>query len=209
MRWRTAILVGLAPLTGCTTLGRTAFHNVAYESHLQHGDAKIVKQLREDARLALREVSCQHPRKTFTDEFRDGFIDGYVDYLNNGGPALPPAVAPTRYRKSSYFTVEGHALVRDYFLGFKYGCDVAVATGRRPIYTTPVVISEEVPVVPLHSVVMPSPPPGLSTDPEVMPPVTQEKSEKASKSSASLIRPTAGESLPRPQTLVAPQRQVP
>ena len=51
--------------------------------------------------------------------------------LDNGGTTQPPVVPPLRYRRSQYLTPNGHARVRDYLTGFKYGAEVACATGRR------------------------------------------------------------------------------
>jgi hypothetical protein len=52
-------------------------------------------------------------------------------------------VPPARYTTNKkYFTPEGHALIRDYFLGFKYGTDVAVATGQRQYLTVPILVPD-------------------------------------------------------------------
>jgi hypothetical protein len=110
---------------------------------LGHTEDAIQHQIRKDAREAWREVQTQYARRAFTAEFRDGFLDGYIDYLDRGGDAQPPVVPPAKYtRHQKYFTPEGHALLRDYLLGFKYGVDVAVATGQRQYLTVPVLLSE-------------------------------------------------------------------
>jgi hypothetical protein len=99
--------------------------------------------LRKQAKECWQEVRKQYPRKAFTPEFRDGFIDGYVDYLDRGGNAVLPAVPPKRYTRNDYLTAEGHDRIRDYFLGFKYGLDVALATGQRQFLTVPVLLAPQ------------------------------------------------------------------
>ena len=99
--------------------------------------------LRKEARAAWQTVRHQFPQRTFTGEFRDGFLDGYVDYLDRTGAAQPPAVPPIKSHvcDKKYFTPEGQCLVRDYYLGFKYGADVAVASGHRQYRSVPVLLS--------------------------------------------------------------------
>jgi hypothetical protein len=166
MNWRVVVCV-LVPLTGSTgcTLARTAAKNLHNEPRLVFGDAKVKHRLRKLAGEALAECADRHPKKVFTYEFRDGFVDGFVDYLDSGGPCLPPAIPPYKYRSHKYLSPEGHAKVRDYFLGFKYGVDVAVATGWRPYLTIPVLVVEQGPLPPLNITALPAPPNGLSTDP--------------------------------------------
>jgi hypothetical protein len=119
-------------------------HDRGVEKGVAHTEAGIDREIRRDAREAWRTVRSQYPNKAFTAEFHDGFVDGYVDYLDRGGDPQPPAVPPPRYtRNKKYFTPEGHVLIRDYFLGFKYGVDVAVATGHRQYLTVPVLIPDQ------------------------------------------------------------------
>ena len=130
MRWKRVAWAGcLAPvLGGC----HTAFpaRALVADAPAAHTEAAIERQIHQHAREAWRAVRAEYPRKAFSPEFRDGFLDGYSDYLDRGGDAGPPAVPPPRYTDNpKYFTPEGHVLVRDYFLGFKYGADVAAATG--------------------------------------------------------------------------------
>jgi hypothetical protein len=133
----------LAPAVGGGCFTTHPAHGPAADPLLAHAEQGIERAIRRDAREAWREVRGQYPRKVFTAEFRDGFLDGYADYLDRGGTAQPPAVPPPRYtRNKKYFTPEGHALIRDYFLGFQYGVDVAVATGQRQYLTVPVLIPE-------------------------------------------------------------------
>ncbi len=125
-------------LAGCGSV-----HLGTTESRLAHTQRTIEHDLRQDAHVAWRCVREQHPRRAFTDEFHDGFLDGYVDYLDRGGSAQPPAVPPIKYvRHKKYFTPEGQCLIRDYYLGFKYGADVAVASGRRQFLTVPVLLPD-------------------------------------------------------------------
>jgi|GEM_PF-622274 len=140
MVWKSvAWMTGLLPvLAGCGAL-----HNLTTETHLSHTQRAIAHDLRKDARAAWKCVREQYPRQAFTAEFRDGFLDGYVDYLDRGGAAQPPAVPPLQYvRNKKYFTTEGQSLIRDYYLGFKYGTDVAVASGRRQFLTVPVLLPD-------------------------------------------------------------------
>ncbi len=90
-------------------------------------------EARRTATAAWPAVTAQHPRRAFTDEFRDGFVDGYADALDRGAAAQAPAVPPVPYeRYKKYFGPDGHALVQDYYLGFQYGTEAAPATARRP-----------------------------------------------------------------------------
>src|SRR5439155_23053559 len=97
-------------------------------------------------------VREQFPRKCFTAEFRDGFVEGYVDYLDRGGNAQPPVVPPIRYTRNHYLTPDGHLLVKDYFLGFRYGLDVAVASGHRQYLVVPVLVPERSPGPPTFNI---------------------------------------------------------
>jgi hypothetical protein len=128
----------LPALTGCG-----AVHNLSTETCLAHTQRAIERDLRKDAHVAWQCVRDQHPRRAFTEEFHDGFLDGFVDYLDRGGAATPPAVPPIKYvKKKRYFTPEGHCLINDYYLGFKYGVDVAVASGKRQHLTVPVLVAD-------------------------------------------------------------------
>ena len=163
MNWRVFCVGWLVPLAGCT-LAQTATRNIIHEPKQVVDDRKLDHRLRSEARAALHEVAQKHPRKVFTHEFRDGFEDGFADHLDSGGPCLPPALPPLKYRGLHYLNPEGHAKIRDYFAGFKYGADVAAATGMRPYLTVPVLLADPGPPPPLKIDVLPNPPDGLSTD---------------------------------------------
>ena len=120
--------------------------------------------MERDANELLREVCHRHPHKVFTADFREGFLDGYKDFLTYGGPIRPPAMPALKYRNAFYLSAEGHAQVRDWFLGFQYGAECAQSTGRRQYYTLPVLVTDQPPVPPLNIEVIPPPPEGLSTD---------------------------------------------
>lgn len=127
----------LPVLTGCGSV-----RNLTSDTRLAYSQFCVEHDLRKCARVAWQTVRTQHPRRAFTDEFRDGFLDGYVDYLDRGG-SPPPAVPPLKYvRDKKYFTPEGHCLFRDYSLGFKYGTDVAIASGRREFLTAGAMLSD-------------------------------------------------------------------
>jgi len=173
MRWKRVAWAGcLAPvLGGC----HTAFPAGALvaDAPAARTEAAIERQIHQHAREAWRAVRAEYPRKAFSPEFRDGFLDGYSDYLDRGGDAGPPAVPPPRYTDNpKYFTPEGHVLIRDYFLGFKYGADVAAATGQRQFLTVPVLIPDmpDVPATPPVAVTIPAPPAILTEPPAVAPP---------------------------------------
>lgn len=143
MGWKRVAWAGclIPALGGCHVACHTT-QGLVTDKLAAHTQKAIDHEIRKSAREAWREVRCQYARRAFTAEFRDGFLDGYSDYLDRGGDAQPPAVPPVRYtRHHKYFTPEGHALIRDYFLGFKYGVDVAIATGRRQYLTVPVLLS--------------------------------------------------------------------
>lgn len=142
MGWKKVAAAGcLAPVLGGCNLYYYAAHNLINEAHVVHTQLEISHELRKDAKVLWQEVRAQYPRRMFTAEFRDGFIDGYADYLNRGGHAQAPTVPPPKFtRDRKYFTPEGHCLLKDYYLGFQYGMDVAVASGQRQFLTVPVVL---------------------------------------------------------------------
>jgi hypothetical protein len=158
MRGTSVVVVGcLAPLTGCH-LYQNAARVLVNEPVLYLDEHKLRKDLHKDARHAWAEVCRQYPKRTFTDDFVEGFCDGYVDYLDNGGTAQLPAEPPLRYRRTKFLNPEGHERIRQYFLGFKYGMDVAIATGCRTFMTYPVVLPELPPPVDPNITVLPPPP---------------------------------------------------
>jgi len=142
MHWKALLLaLSVAPLTGCL-LARNTARNVLNEPAELHDNKKLCRQLRREAEAEWACVRMREPQGAFTADFADGFVDGYVDYLDSGGTAQPPAVPPLRYRRSRYMSVEGHALIRDYYSGFRYGSEVAVASGRRDLITVPILLPE-------------------------------------------------------------------
>ena len=142
MQWKTLLLaLGLSPLTGCL-LARNTARNVFNEPAELYDNKKVCRQLRRDAKAVWTDICRSYPQRTFTSDFVDGFTDGYVDHLDSGGTAQPPAVPPLKYRRSRYMSVEGHASIRDYFCGFKYGCEVAAGSGQRDLITVPILLSE-------------------------------------------------------------------
>ena len=140
MVWKSAVIVGcIAPLSGCLLYERTA-HNIKNETVLLTDEVSIRSKLRTEGELIWDEVSSQYADNTFSTEFVDGFLDGYVDYLDYGGKATPPPIPPSRYRNAKYLSEEGHARIRDYFAGFKYGAEVACSSGKREYLTIPVIV---------------------------------------------------------------------
>lgn len=144
MRWKSVALAGaLAPAAVGCNIAKNAARNIVNEPHVVGTQVCITHDLRKEARAAWREVRADYPRKAFTAEFHEGFLDGYVDYLDRGGNGSLPAVPPAKYtRHKKYFTEEGQCLLKDYFLGFKYGQEIAIATGRRQFLTVPVLLPE-------------------------------------------------------------------
>lgn len=140
MHWK-AVAVALCSvpvLAGCG-----AVRNLTNETRLAHAQRAIEHDLRSEARAAWQTVRAQNDRRAFTEEFYDGFLDGYVDYLDRGGAAQPPAAPPMKYvREKRYYSEQGHCLINDYYLGFKYGAEVAVASGRRRFLTVPVALAD-------------------------------------------------------------------
>ena len=115
------VLAGCGAVHNLTTGTRSAPTRSAFEYDPRTG-----------AGTAWAAVRARHPQRAFSDEFRDGFQAGYVDHLDRGGDARPPAVPPADYAHyKKYQTLEGDGLVRDYYLGFQYGIDVAASGGRR------------------------------------------------------------------------------
>jgi len=145
MRWKTVALAGAlgTTATGCNMF-QDAARTLVNEPLVVHNQHAIKHDLRKQANAAWKEVRSQYPRRAFTSEFHEGFTDGYVDYLDRGGNGSIPAVPPVKYtRHKKYFTENGQCLVKDYFLGFKYGQDIAIATGKRQFLTVPVLLPVE------------------------------------------------------------------
>jgi hypothetical protein len=154
----TALLTCLSvgPLAGCNLAYYTAY-NLKNKTHQRVDEHHLSKRLRAEAQAAFGEVCRQYPGQPFTEEFRDGFTEGYVDYLEHGGLVQPPAAPPPRYRRNDYLSPEGHALIKDYFAGFQYGAEVALATGRREFLTIPILLPNPKPEQPLD-IRIPAPP---------------------------------------------------
>lgn len=171
MRWKAVVCVaGLGPLGGCNLAYYTGY-NLVNESRQRLDEHQLSKRLRAEAQAAWLEVCRQYPGQPFTEEFRDGFTEGYVDYLEHGGIPQPVAAPPPRYRRNDYLSPEGHALIKDYFAGFQYGADVAVATGRREFLTIPILLPNPKPEQPLD-IRIPAPPgagPSLPVEPAPAP----------------------------------------
>ncbi len=145
MRWKALLIAGsIAPLSGCL-LARDTARNLINEPAELVDNKKLSHRLRRDSRTVWSQVCQQYPSRTFSHDFAEGFEDGYVDYLESGGTAQPPAVPPIRYRRSRFMSVEGHARIRDYSGGFKYGCDTAAASGQRELITLPILLPEPPP----------------------------------------------------------------
>jgi hypothetical protein len=150
MRWKATIVAGaLAPLGGCNVY-QLAAHNLANEPVQFADELKVKHRLKEDADRVWKAIACQYPHRTFSKEFQEGFETGYEDYLDSGGKASPPLVPPLKFRRSKYMCPSGHALIRDYFAGFKYGTEVACASGQRQFLTVPVLIPVTKPDAPLN-----------------------------------------------------------
>ncbi|MBX9627861.1 MAG: hypothetical protein K2X82_28945, partial [Gemmataceae bacterium] len=152
MGWKRVAWAGcLVPAVGGCGVAFHAAHDATADGRAARGSRGVDRAIRQAAREAWGEVGRQHGRRAFTAEFRDGFLDGYADYLDRGGDGSPPAAPPARYAHNpKYLTPEGHALLRHYFLGFRYGAEVAIASGRRQYLTVPVLIpdaAEPAPVV--------------------------------------------------------------
>ena len=142
MRWKALLLAGCAAaFSGCLMAENTA-RNLFNEPTELLDNKKLSRQLRHESKAAWGEVCRQYPKRTFTVDYADGFTDGFVDHLESGGTAQPPAAPPVKYRRSRYMNVEGHARIQDYFCGFKYGCDVAAASGQRDLITVPILLPE-------------------------------------------------------------------
>jgi hypothetical protein len=138
MRWTSVVWVSclLPVLAGCSSARHAVQYvtqSVTSDNSLLHADRAAGDGLRRDAQSAWHTVVARHPQRVFSDDYRDGFVDGYAGFLDRGEASQPPAVPPVPYeRYKKYFGPDGHSLVRDYYLGFQYGAEVAGATGRRP-----------------------------------------------------------------------------
>lgn len=162
MRWKSVVLAGaFGPAVAGCNVAYNAARNIVNDPHVVMTQQAIGHDLRKAARSAWEEARGQYPHCTA--EFQDGFEDGYVDYLDRGGNGSLPAVPPAKYtRHQKYFTENGHCLLKEYFLGFKYGQEVAIATGRRQFLTVPVLFPPVPPTPPAFDVVPPGPQPMMT-----------------------------------------------
>jgi hypothetical protein len=195
-------------LAGCNLAYYTAY-NLKNETHQRVDEHHLSKRLRAEAQAAWGEVCRQYPGQPFTAEFRDGFTEGYVDYLEHGGLVQPPAAPPPRYRRNDYLSPEGHALIKDYFAGFQYGAEVALATGRREFLTIPILLPNPKPEQPLD-IRIPAPP-GVEPVGPVEPAPAPKPSPVGPPAPAPAAAPTAplpttppGQPLPVPMPTVPP-----
>jgi hypothetical protein len=173
MRWKWVALAGaLGPAAVGCNLYRNAARNLVNEPLTVCTQRGILHRLHKEANAAWRQVRADYPRRAFTAEFRDGFVDGYVDYLDRGGNGSVPAVPPTKYaRHLKYYSEEGQCLLKDYFLGFRYGQEIAIATGKRQFLTVPVLLPVQPEGPPAFTIVPPGPPVPPELVPVPVPPV--------------------------------------
>ena len=162
MRWRSVAIAGAlwpAAAGGCN-IAHNAARNIINEPHVVWTQHAIRHDLKQAAKAAWETSRFDCPEHADSAAFRDGFIDGYVDYLDRGGNGSMPAVPPAKYtRHKDYFTENGQCLVKEYFLGFKLGQEVAIATGQRQLLTVPVLLPLE-----------PTGPPAFTVSPGAEPP---------------------------------------
>jgi len=136
-------LVGGCCIPGCSLAGYVG-QNAVNESAAATGAARVRRELRTEAE-AMWAAWVESNGAAGSPGYADGFVDGYVDQADNGGPPLPPAVPPPRYRQSAVDqTAQGQSAARDYLAGFQRGAQAAVETNRRQSLLVPLAI----PVVP-------------------------------------------------------------
>jgi hypothetical protein len=154
MGWmRLAWVVLLVPAGGGCNVAYYAGRNLVNEPKVVLKQVCIDHKIRQEAKAAWAKCADGTVDGSFPDEFRDGFIDGYADYVGRGGGGQLPITAPDRYtRDKRYATAEGQNLLRAYFQGFQYGTDVAIAGGRRPTITTPVLIPPKYDGPPIYNI---------------------------------------------------------
>lgn len=167
MRWKSVALAGaLGPVLAGCNVAHNAARTIVNEPHVVWTQHAIEHDLRKAAKAAFEAAKAECPEHAASAEFRDGFIDGYVDYLDRGGNPTLPAVPPAKYtRHKKYFTENGQCRVKEYFLGFKLGQEVAIATGRRQFLTVPVLLPQLPPGPPVFNVQ-----PDTTTPPPMTPP---------------------------------------
>lgn len=168
----------LLPGTGCN-LFWYAGHNLINEPRSRLDEFQVSRRLRVEAEQTWARVCREYGDRSFTREFADGFVEGYIDYLEHGGQSQPPTVPPPRYRRPAYLTPSGYERAKDYLIGFKYGADVALATGRRQFLTVPVLVPEPRSEPPLNinmvsdAEAIPVPPPASDSKPLGIPRVLE------------------------------------
>jgi hypothetical protein len=209
MRWKSvALAAALGPaLAGCNIAHNTA-RNIVNEPHVVWTQHAIEHDLRKAAKTAWESAKAECSEHAASAEFRDGFRDGYVDYLDRGGNPTLPAVPPAKYtRHKKYFTENGQCRVKEYFLGFKLGQEVAIATGRRQFLTVPVLLPQVPPGPPVLNVQ-----PDTTTPPLMTPPMTPPKPPAGTEPPVSSGKAVPGVVVPPPSVpppLPTPPRLLP
>jgi hypothetical protein len=121
---------------GCALVGDAA-HLACDESAACVREHSERSRNRHWAQTAWKDYAAASPECSGSRDFEHGFKEGFAEYLYEGGPAEPPLLPPTRYRKLRYQTVDGYRAVQDWFEGYRRGAQVAEQSGYRQWVTGP------------------------------------------------------------------------
>ena len=111
MRMPAILLVsGLSALAlGCSVdVLHYGAKNLVYTPCSRLNGAKECVKANVLAEESWRRFQACTPETRYSKDFADGYVFGFADYVEKGGPGIPPVVAPLRYRKVHYETPEGH-----------------------------------------------------------------------------------------------------
>ncbi|AMV23056.1 hypothetical protein VT84_01500 [Gemmata sp. SH-PL17] len=207
MGWKSIAWAGLLvpALAGCGALRHVA-NRVSDDPAPSRTRLGIEREQRRDARAAWLAVGARHSDRVFSNEFRDGFLDGYTAYLDRGAGAQPPVVSPASLvRSRTAGPGEDNVLIRDYYLGFQYGGEVAGVNIVQPAsaITVPAEPVRPAPITPSVPYVPPAwsnPKPGPASQPH---PVSSGTGKFDTLDSGAVEAPTqAPPPLPKPEVPV-------
>lgn len=140
MRMPAIVLVsGLSALAlGCSVdVLHYGAKNLVYAPCSRINGAKECVKANVLAEESWRHFQTCNPGTNYSKDFADGYVFGFADYVEKGGPGIPPVVAPLRYRKVHYETPEGHQQIAEWFAGCRAGIAAAMASGYREYVVLP------------------------------------------------------------------------
>lgn len=90
---------------------------------------------REWAELEWQQTLLACGDAAATPSYAAGFQDGFVDYVYAGGTGEPPPVPPREFWNVALRSLDGKAMVNEWFEGYRHGAQVAMEGGYRTLAT--------------------------------------------------------------------------